>query len=66
MQQLLLQALGDSDDDNAGGEASPDEKPAGRRAKKAKRDEDSDFEVSRWLRETLRSGCGGRRGKAAA
>jgi hypothetical protein len=40
----LLQELGDSDDEAADGPSS-EEKPAGRRSKKAKRYEDSDFEV---------------------
>lgn len=42
----MLAAMADSDDDLEGLEGpSSDEKPAGRRSKKAKKNEDSDFEV---------------------
>lgn len=43
--QMLQEALGDSDDEAADGPSSDEKPAAGRRSKKAKRDEDSDFEV---------------------
>jgi hypothetical protein len=50
----MLAALGDSDDDLDGLDGpSSDEKPAGRRSKKAKRNEDSDFEVRCKMRSRL-------------
>lgn len=50
----MLAAMGDSDDDLDGLDGpSSDDKPAGRRSKKAKRNEDSDFEVRCKMRSQL-------------